>query len=162
MDRTAETVAGKSGQEIGSRYVERVRAYLTSGDALPLLPTGDLNVSAIADKAKVPRQSMYKNGTIRNLIETARANIAALAQRGLEAPAVAAATSAYQEVPELSGKSKQQQMLERRVQALEKANISIVAENAELRRQLRAAQLQLGREDMVIESGRRIPPLPNA
>jgi hypothetical protein len=159
MDKTTERVEGQSGQEIGSKYVERVRAYLTSGEALPLLPSGDVNVSAIADKAKVPRQSMYKNGTIRNLIEKARTDIAELANQGVEAPAVAA-TSTPQEVPELSGKSKQQQMLERRVQALEKTNISIVAENAELRRQLRDMRLQLGREDMIIESGRRIPPLP--
>lgn len=159
MDKTTERVEGKGGQEIGSKYVERVRAYLTSSEALPLLPSGDVNVSAIADKAKVPRQSMYKNGTIRNLIEKARTDIAELANQGVEAPAVAA-TSTPQEVPELSGKSKQQQMLERRVQALEKTNISIVAENAELRRQLREVRLQLGREDMIIESGRRIPPLP--
>ena len=161
MDKATEEVEGKGGQEIGSKYVERVRAYLTSGEALPLLPSGDVNVSALADKAKVPRQSMYKNGTIRNLVETARADIAALAQQRSDALAVAA-TSVPQEVPELSGKSKQQQMLERQVQSLEKANISIVAENAELRRQLRDARLQLGREDMVIESGRRIPPLPKA
>lgn len=161
MGKATDEVAGKGGQEIGSKYVERVRAYLTSGEALPLLPTGDVNVSALADKAKVPRQSMYKNGTIRSLVETARADIAPLAQQGSDALAVAA-KGVPQDVPELSGKSKQQQMLERRVQSLEKANISIVAENAELRRQLRDARLQLGREDMVIESGRRIPPLPKA
>ena len=161
MDKATEELEGKGGQEIGSKYVERVRACLTSGEALPLLPSGDVNVSALADKANVPRQSMYKNGTIRSLIETARAEIAALTQRGPDALAVAA-PSVPQEVPELSGKSKQQQMLERRIQTLEMANVSIVAENAELRRQLRDARLQLGREDMVIESGRRIPPLPKA
>ena len=58
MGKAIDEVAGKGGQEIGSKYVERVRAYLTSGEALPLLPTGDVNVSALADKAKVPRQSM--------------------------------------------------------------------------------------------------------
>lgn len=81
MEKATEKAAGKGGQEIGSKYVERVRAYLISGESLPLLPSGDVNVSAIADKAKVPRQSMYKNGTIRNLIEIARADIAALAQQ---------------------------------------------------------------------------------
>jgi|GEM_PF-3364702 len=161
MDKTTERVEGKGGQEIGSKYVERVRAYLRSGEALPLLPSGEVNVSAIADKAKVPRQSMYKNGTIRNLIEKTRTDIAELAEQSVEVPAVAA-TCTPQEVPELFGKSKQQQMLERRVQALEKTNISIVAENAELRRQLRDMRLQLGREDMIIESGRRIPPMPQS
>lgn len=161
MAQAPEALDGKSGQEIGSEYVEHVRAYLSSGDALPLLPSGDLNVSAIADRAKVPRQSLDKNGTIRDLIDRARADIGAPAQQCVDVPAVAAAGAiATLEVPELSGKSKQVQMLERRVQALEKTNISIVAENAELRRQLRDLRLQLGREDMVIESGRRIPPLP--
>lgn len=161
MDKTTEKVEGKGGQEIGSKYVDRVRAYLTSGEPLPLLPSGDVNVSAIADKAKVPRQSMYKNGAIRNLIEKAKTDIAELAEKGVAVPTVAA-TSTPQEIPELSGKSKQQQLLERRVQALEKTNISIVAENAELRRQLRDMRLQLGREDMIIESGRRIQPLPQS
>ncbi len=34
--------------------------------------------------------------------------------------------------------------------------LALVAENAELRRQLKALRLQIGREDMTIETGRRI------
>ena len=56
--------------------------------------------------------------------------------------------------------SKQTKVLERRVNQLEQQNAALVAENAELRRQLKSLRLQMGREDMAIETGRRIPAPP--
>jgi cell division protein FtsB len=47
--------------------------------------------------------------------------------------------------------------LERKLHRLEQQNAVLVAENSELRRQVKHLQLQLGREDMLIDSGRRIP-----
>lgn len=53
-------------------------------------------------------------------------------------------------------KSKQSKLLERRLNQLEQQNAALVAENAEQRQQLKSLHLQMGRDDMAIETGRRI------
>ena len=42
------------------------------------------------------------------------------------------------------------------IHRLEQQNAALVAENYEMRRQLKELRLQLGREDMTIETGRRV------
>ena len=52
---------------------------------------------------------------------------------------------------------KRLQAAERRVSTLEQHNAALVAENFELRRQLKDLKRQLGRQDMMIDTGRRVP-----
>ena len=108
-------------------------------------------MSAIAIAANIPRQSLYKNPSIRNLLVDATAKSNGRAQQDPKAKAcVTTSTEATRE-------NKQSKLLERRVNQLEQQNAALVAENAELRRQLKSFRLQMGREDMTIETGCRIP-----
>lgn len=146
----------KSGKAIGQEYLGRIQGYLDRTENLPLLGDGSLNMSAIATAADIPRQSLYKNPAIRSLLENAKAKCAVPIRHepesGEKATTRAVATR----------ESKQTKVLERRVNQLEQQNAALVAENAELRRQLKALRLQMGREDMAIETGRRIPAPPGA
>ena len=110
-------------------------------------------MSAIANCADIPRQSLYKNPSIRSLLDDAKAKSSVPAQ---DTKPKERATTSIEPMRE----SKQTKLLERRVNQLEQHNAALVAENAELRRQLKSLRLQLGREDMVIETGRRIPTPP--
>ena len=145
----------KSGKAIGQEYLGRIQAYLNRTESLPLLGDGSLNMSAIAHGADIPRQSLYKNPSIRSLLDDAKAKSSVPAQE--TKPKERATTSI-----EPMRASKQTKLLERRVNQLEQQNAALVAENAELRRQLKSLRLQLGREDMTIETGRRIPTPPAA
>lgn len=147
----------QSGKVIGRQYLERVAAYLQATPALPLLPDGSLNVTAIAAGANVPRQSLYKNPGIRTLLETARANRATEVQVPREITPASSPTTAAPEAQLVGGEKVNQRRLEQRIHQLEQQNAALVAENAELRRQLKAQRLQMGREDMTIETGRRFP-----
>ncbi len=133
----------KSGKVIGQEYLVRVQAYLQDTPTLPLQSDGTLNVTAIASAADVPRQSLYKNPKIRELLESAKTS--------QEIP------SRHSEPdPGKDGK----RLLERRVHKLEQQNAALVAENAELRRQLKELRLQQSRDELMIETGRRIPAPP--
>jgi hypothetical protein len=146
----------KGGKELGAEYLERIERFLESVPVLPLLPSGAVNMSAIADGANVPRQSLYKNPGIKLKLEQARISAGLKTQHELGPegilPSANAAATASISIP-----GKQQQAVERRAQKLEEQNSALIAENAELRRQLRETRLHLGREDMSIDTGRRFP-----
>lgn len=145
-------ILGRSGKDISREYVAKVQAYLDSGARLPVTADGSINMSALAEAVGVPRQSLYKNPAIRSLVEQCRP---------ISAPvntAVASEISASAGNVSDRGQEKKTKTLERRVSQLEQQNAALVAENAELRRQFRVLRLQMGREDMVIETGCRIPP----
>ena len=146
----------KSGKTIGQEYLGRIHAYLDRTERLPLLGDGSLNMSAIASAADIPRQSLYKNPAIRSLLENAKAKCGAPVRQNTKASNESTSGSS------MPRESKQTKVLERRVNQLEQQNAALVAENAELRRQLKSLRLQIGREDMVIETGRRIPAPPSA
>jgi hypothetical protein len=139
----------QSGKDIAQIYLERVRHYLANLNDLPILPTGAINMSAIATGANIPRQSLYKNPGIRQLLEKTKFEH--------ESPTQAA-------IPKVSrpklirppSSPPQNKSVDRRIHQLEQQNAGLVAENAELRRQMKDLRLQQGREDMMIESGRRI------
>ena len=133
----------KSGRVIGEEYLARVQAYLQATPTLPVQPDGTLNVTAIAAAAAVPRQSLYKHPKIRELLDSAKAS-QAIPSRQID-------PAAGQEV---------KRRLERRVHQLEQENAVLMAENAELRRQLKAFKCQQTRDDLMIETGRRIPAPP--
>lgn len=148
----------KSGKAIGQEYLGRIQAYLNRTQSLPLLGDGTLNMSAIAIAADIPRQSLYKNPSIRSLLAEAKAKNDAPAPQDAKTKERATTST------EATRENKQSKLLERRVSQLEQQNAALVAENAELRRQLKSFRLQMGREDMTIETGHRIPtpPGPNA
>lgn len=144
----------RSGKAIGQEYLSRIQAYLDRTESLPLLGDGTLNMSAIAIAADIPRQSLYKNPSIRSLLADAKT------KSDVPAPQDAKAKERATTSTEATRENKQSKLLERRVNQLEQQNAALVAENAELRRQLKSLRLQMGREDMAIETGRRIPTPP--
>lgn len=149
-----------SGKEIGQEYLSRVEAYLAQTDSLPVSREGTLNITAIAEQAGVPKQSLYKNPAIKQAIQQAKA------KQGLHSWAEQRATATEGGQPQGSAsqptkgtaEGKRLQAAERRLSVIEQQNAALTAENFELRRQLKEARQQLGREDMVIDTGRRIPP----
>lgn len=152
-----------SGKALGADYLRKVEAYLAQADSLPVSRDGTLNVTAIAESAGIPKQSLYKNPAIRQAIEQAKAargidswaeRRAILPQDGAREQPEAATPSPP---PAASSGSRRLQAAERRVNILEQQNAALVAENFELRRQLKDLKQQLGRQDMMIDTGRRIP-----
>lgn len=152
-----------SGKALGADYFRKVEAYLAQADSLPVSRDGTLNVTAIAEGAGIPKQSIYKNPAIRRAIEQAKSSRgidswserrANLPNHSDEALSEAESTSSPRAVP---NDSKRLQTAERRVSTLEQQNAALVAENFELRRQLKDLKRRLGRQDMMIDTGRRVP-----
>lgn len=152
-----------SGKALGAGYLRKVEAYLAQAGSLPVSRDGTLNVTAIAEGAGIPKQSIYKNPAIRRAIEQAKDSrgIDSWAERRAnlphdsdQVPSEAENTSSARAAP---SDGKRLQAAERRVSSLEQQNAALVAENFELRRQLKDLKRQLGRQDMVIDTGRRVP-----
>lgn len=149
------TTEAKGGKAIGQEYLVRIRAYLGRTGDLPLLGDGSLNMSAIALAAGIPRQSLYKNPKIRELLEDAKTKCSVKVRPQSDARDNVTAGK------ETGSETKQTTALERRASQLEQQNAVLVAGNAELRSQLKALRLQIGREDMTIETGFRFPAPPS-
>jgi hypothetical protein len=146
-----------SGAQRGDENASRFERYLDSlkaeGKQLPLKKDGQINLSKVAlDSGIGDRGRLYTNERIRTLLDGATNALHSSLP----------ANSEVIPVQERSPSNKQAKLLERRVNKLEQQNAALVAENAELRRQLKALRLQMGREDMSIETGRRIPSAPHA
>lgn len=152
-----------SGKALGADYLRKVEAYLAQAGDLPVSRDGTLNVTAIAENAGIPKQSVYKNPAIRQAIEQAKAacGVASWADRRASLPQDAgladpeAVTSPQRQATSIDRKRLQD--AERRVSTLEQRNAVLAAENFELRRRITDLKQQLGRQDMVIDTGRRIP-----
>lgn len=146
---------GQSGKAIGLKYLQALLEYLTNTLTLPVNPDGTLNMSKIAEEAGVPRQSLYKNPRIKAVLEDTRHS------RGIPNRPISSAASQKPPVDSnkltATGSKAAERRMERRINQLEQQNSVLVAENAELRKKLVTLRLQLGREDMIIETGRRIP-----
>lgn len=141
-----------SGQQTGAKYVESVERFLHGGTSLPLSPDGSVNMTELARQTGVPKQSLYKNPNIRAMLQVA------MDERGVKARGrLQEDDGATERVvgAEISNPSNVR-AAEQRVHRLEQQNAALVAENSELRRQLKLLRMQMGREDMSIESGRRI------
>lgn len=130
-------VKKRYGHEIGKEYVETLAAYLERIETLPA-QRGKINVTAIAEASGVPRQSLYKNEECRALIDNA------VATKGL---------TGIEEREARQGDTDKAR-LERRVMSLEQSNASLVAENHELRRQLKRLKHV---EEMMVH-GKRVMP----
>lgn len=150
-----------SGKAIGKQYLESVQHYLARTTELPVAADGGLNVTEISAQTGVPRQSFYKNPAIRAALEDARAAQGIPVRSPADTPESVAAEGGTPPGAAGDKAAKKTKSLERRLTQIEQQNAALVAENAELRRQLKALRLQHGREDMVIETGRRIPAPPD-
>jgi hypothetical protein len=111
-----------------------------------------VNVTELGKLTGVPKSSFYQNPAVRDLVEELRKSNRPVV--ALDADAVAG----QPDMPVRNADDKKAQRLEKRAQHLEQQNAALVAENNELRQQLKDMRLQLGREDMAVETGRRIPP----
>ena len=152
-----------SGKTIGADYLRKVESFLANSDSLPMSRDGSLNVTAIAEQAGIPKQSIYKNPAIRQAIEKAKTalGIPSWSERRENSSEESGPTQSETEIPSqhrgVSNDAKRLQAAERRISALEQQNAAFVAENFELRRQLKDLKQKLGRQDMIIDTGRRVP-----
>ena len=141
-----------SGQQTGAKYVASVERFLLSSSSLPLSSDGTVNMTELARQTGVPKQSLYKNPNIRSMLQAAMDERQVRARGRLQEPDD---TTGGPTTDETSAPSRTR-AAEQRLHRLEQQNAALVAENAELRRQVKALHLQMGREDMAIETGRRI------
>jgi hypothetical protein len=128
----------KSGAQIGAENVETLRAYLQSGQQLPIR-AGKLNISAVALACRFDRDVLYKNPAAKALIDAAVASIAA-------DPVSAEVTDNLEEKPIPRDDRK-----DRRIMRLEQENASLRAENQMLRERLRQIEHV---EEVMVQSGR--------
>ncbi len=148
-------MSSRSGQQIGLEHLSTFEEYLSHGGQLPVARDGTLNLSELVRVTGIPKSSFYQNPKIEARLEEARQ------QQGLSRAGERQRVEG--DSPEVNSTEKPlaaraTAQLERRLHRLEQQSAVLVAENAELRRQVKHLQLQLGREDMLIDSGRRIPP----
>lgn len=142
----------KNGRDIGLEHLDTLQAFLRSGQSLPQGRDGSVNLSELARLSGIPKSSFYQNPAIRILVAGLRA-----APDPQEVGGAKPVLGEQKRAMPSGVEHRQTKLLERRVNQLEQQNAALVAENAELRRQLKLLRLQMGREDMVIETGRRIP-----
>ncbi|WP_454872484.1 hypothetical protein [Paraburkholderia xenovorans] len=141
-----------SGKERGDVYARRMDAYLQAVSALPML-NGSINVTAIAEAAGIPTQSVYKNPTIRAALQDAKVRFDV---RSWGENKAACHTSNNHEGNEERESTVKLNQLEKRFSVLERKYGAVVAENYQLRQKLKNLRLQLSCEDMMIDSGRRV------
>lgn len=144
--------ASRSGRDVGAEYVRRVRHYIESHPVLPVR-NGALDMSALAAATGVPRQSLYKNPSIRELLDEKRTREQLCTEDNADN---VASNPALGESLDQTRQGKFEQM-ERRISGLERQNIALHVENSELRRQVNDLRLAIGRYDLMLETGRRIP-----
>lgn len=147
----------KNGRDIGREHLATLQAFVRDGTPAPMGRGGSLNLAELSRITGIPKSSFYQNPKVRALANTLRTcgkTESSPKEAGGENWTVGSDTSARR-------KNQLLQQLERRVNTLEQRSAVIVAENAMLRRQLRALQQQLARQDMMIDTGKRIvaPPM---
>lgn len=142
----------KNGRDVGREHLATLRAFVKSGSSVPVGRDGAVNISELARVTGIPKSSFYQNPDVRSLTATLRdAREAEPAEKDARAGEVAIVSSSRVRI-----ETQQTQRLERRVNSLEQQNAVLVAENAALRRQLRNLHQQLARQDMMIDTGKRI------
>jgi hypothetical protein len=134
----------KSSQAISAESVAKFRTYLDLVDSFPSR-NGKVHVTAVAEAAGLDRQMLYKNPLIRQLFEEA------VAQKGLCGIDPGDNQRDSQRAACLERKIADQEM---RITSLESKNVSLLAENLELRRQL----AKLHHVEALMEQGRRVTP----
>ncbi|MFX1803059.1 DUF6262 family protein [Paraburkholderia sp. A1RO-5] len=142
----------KNGRDVGREHFATLQAFVKSGSSVPVGRDGAVNISELARVTGIPKSSFYQNPDVRSLIATLRdAGEAEPAEKDTQASEEAIVSSSLVHM-----EAQQTQRLEGRVNSLEQQNAILVAENAELRRQLRDLRQQLARQDMMIDTGKRV------
>ena len=152
----------KNGKDIGDGYLVALKAYLSEGAVLPLSSKdGTLNLTELHRITGIPKSTFYQNPLVKKRLDEAL--VAQGISRKGDVPKPASRTPAIdhqqhdQSVQSDTGHERAKQLLERKLHKCEQHNGVLVAEVCELRRQLKEVRLQLGREDMMMETGFRIP-----
>ncbi|MEX3982499.1 DUF6262 family protein [Paraburkholderia sp. EG287A] len=142
----------KNGRDVGREHLATLQAFVQSGNPVPVGRDGNLNLAELSRITGIPKSSFYQNPDVRSLTETLRdARKAESTPKDDRASEVAIVSSSRVRI-----ETRQMQRLERRVNSLEQQNAVLVAENAALRKQLRNLHQQLARQDMMIDTGKRI------
>lgn len=153
-------MSAKNGKQIGLEHLATLDSYLSRGGQLPVsTKAGTLNLAELARATGIPKSSFYQNPQVKERLEAAR-TAQGLSRQGERQALESDGTPPTSEA-RVSSATGSTVLLERRLHRLEQQNAALVAENYELRRQVKELRLQLGREDMTIESGRRVvsPPM---
>ena len=145
----------KSGKQIGDEHLAALELYISNGGALPVSPKdGTLNLTALAKATGISKSSFYQNQNVKDRLEAARLEAGLMRQGERQQKAgPELQTSSTSPVADLNLATA---ALERRLHRMEQQNAALVAENYELRRLVKDLRLQLGREDMMIETGMRV------
>jgi hypothetical protein len=146
----------KSGKQIGQAHLVTLEAYFAGGGALPVSANGTLNLAELARATGIPKSSFYQNPKVKERLEAARQAQGVGRQGERQAQPKAGSEEAPAAKPAGAMANPAAVLIERRLHRLEQQNAALVAENFELRRQVKELRLQLGREDMMIETGRRV------
>lgn len=147
----------KSGRDIGREHLGTLEAFLQSGAALPWGRDGSVNLSELAKVTGIPKSSFYQNPAVRAVVDGLRpAPIDSATSAPSASPSPSIGLGQTTDPSSVSAEERKAQRLERRVNGLEQQNAALVAENFELRRQLKDLKLQMGRQDMMIDTGRRV------
>ena len=147
---------GQSGKQLSEKYMQALQSYLASVTQFPTNVDGTMNVSKIAKEAGVPRQSLYKNPKMKAALEEAKKSCGFTPRCCSKKRSPHASTRKGKKVS--AKEDSQATGMQRRIEKLEKQNVVLMAENSDLRKQVVELRLQLSREEMVVETGRRIPP----
>lgn len=116
----------KSGTDKGNEYADMLREYLASTDAVPAV-NGRLNKKELAEKAGVPRLSLYKNPACVELVQNA--------------------ITTHQLIEDTDD---EKDKLRRKISKLEQNNSDLTAQVYELRRRLKRLQ----HIEALVEKGR--------
>lgn len=143
----------ENGQELGRQYVAKLQTFLSSAIELPLSGRdGALNLAELCRLTGIPRSSFYQNPSLTSLLTGALKDRGVVRRGATKAQSESVDTEACGESDFQRGR----QSLERKVHQLEQQLAVAAAENASLRLEIKSLRLQLGREDMMIETGRRV------
>lgn len=142
-----------SGRLTGDEYVRIAQDYIDSDHELPTVDNRTVSVARLSATTGIPTQSLYKNSRIRELINSAATRQGLSPLGGAVGPEPV--TSPEQQ-PSVQASPSANQRLERHAHNLELQNAALIVENSEFRRKLKELVLQYGREDMTIDTGRRI------
>lgn len=147
-----------SGLQRATDHVAAFELYLKRlkerGEHLPARPSGEVNLTKVAKDSGVgDRGRFHTNERLKQLLDGAKEEAAAKPTLAIDMERIPTTRDGN----DRSSNSEALQRVERHAHRLEQMNASLVSENAELRRQVKELRLQLGREDMIIETARRVP-----
>lgn len=148
-----------SGLQRANDHVAAFELYLQGlkerGLQLPTRTSGEVNLTKIAEESGVgDRGRFHTNEKLKLLLDGAKATLLATPIAHVDEDV----KSSVQNIEARSGSPEALERAQRHAHRLEQMNASLIAENADLRKLVKNLRLQLGREDMIIETGRRVPP----